>query len=753
MSGCKARYSERHMLEPVYAIVMLAVLLAPAWALAQTANAPAATSTTELEEVIVTAQKRSESLLSVPAAVTSLSSSDLERQGDVRLSDYAASVPGLNLISSQPGQSLVIMRGITTGFAAAIPTTTSTYIDDVPYGSSTANAYGAIATLDLDPTVLQSIEVLRGPQGTLYGASSLGGLIKYVTVPPSLTNYSARIELDGSAIDGGGLGGGVRAMMNGPLIKDTLGIIISGFDRQDPGYIDDPHKHRTNVNSSHVDGGLINLLWLPMEQFSAKLSVLAQDVHTPNTSNVDMNADLTPIFGKYQQVRWVDENWALSSRLYSLTANYDFGWSILTSITSYATRNANWHIDVTNKFGALLTTILGVPDLAGFDDITLTNQKTTQEVRLTSPNNDTFEWLGGFFFTHEHSIKPEDFENPFSIPTGVVTPVPDGLFTDTLDDSYTEYAAYADGTLHLTSRFKILGGLRFTRDSEKSVTPFSGLFFGPPTVDVGSSSDHSLSFLVSPSYNLDNHNMVYIRVASAFRPGGPTGVSASNLIQGAPETFKPDSLISYEAGYKASFPEQRMTIELAGFDIAWRDIQVIVDTEGFLVTGNGASARSAGAELEWTWRPITRLNLTANAAYTHAYLTANSPAIGGTAGQDLPNVPTFAANLTAEYDFPVTSELDGFVGGSFQYQGSRHIGFIAGAPGTFVPPVMPEYYTGDLRAGVIHSGFTFEAYVKNVGDSYGLTQLVSQVRNGYGPPLAGSVIQPRTYGISISEKF
>jgi len=307
--------------------------------------------------------------------------------------------------------------------------------------------------------------------------------------------------------------------------------------------------------------------------------------------------------------------------------------------------------------------------------------------------------------------------------------------------------------VHVTSKFKVLGGLRFGTDSEKSVTPFSGLFFGPPTVDVGNSSDHNVTYLVSPSYNLDNNNMVYVRVASGFQPGGPTGVSASNLIEGAPETYEPSTLTSYEAGYKASLPEQRMTIQLDGFDIEWKNMQVLVDTAGFLVTGNGGAARSTGAEMEWTWSPLAGLNLSANAAYIRAYLTADAPAIGGTSGQELPNVPTVSADLTGEYDFPLTGELDGFVGGSVEYEGSRHIGFIAGAPATFVPPVMPEYSVENLRGGVSRAGFTFEAYVKNVGNSYGITNLVSQVRNAYGPPLAASVIQPRTFGISISQKF
>jgi outer membrane receptor protein involved in Fe transport len=169
----------------------------------------------QLTEVVVTAQRRSETLLHTAAPVTALKAEDLERQGDVKLADYAATVPGLNLISSVPGQTVVIMRGISTGEGAAIAATTATYIDDSPFGTTTANALGSFSALDLDPATIQRIEVLRGPQGTLYGASAMGGLIKYVTTPPNLREYGGRVELTGSTIDGGGQGYGVRAMLTG----------------------------------------------------------------------------------------------------------------------------------------------------------------------------------------------------------------------------------------------------------------------------------------------------------------------------------------------------------------------------------------------------------------------------------------------------------------------------------------------------------------------------------------------------------
>jgi outer membrane receptor protein involved in Fe transport len=581
----------------------------------------------------------------------------------------------------------------------------------------------------------------------------MGGLIKYVTIPPSLTEYSGRVELDGSTVDGGGQGYGVRAMWTGPLIMDKLGVTVNAFDRLDPGYIDDPHLNKKNVNSSRVDGGRIALLWQPTDQFSAELSALVQDSATGGTSNVDLNADLTPIYGKYRQLRYGNENWDLNSTHYSLRANYDFGWAALTSITSYQTQSAKWVTDFTNRFGPLLSGILGVPDLGVFDHVSVADHKITQEIRFASADSDKFEWLGGLFFTHERSVQPEEFQNPFSTVTGVTVPVAGGIFTDPNHDSYTEYAGYADVTYHLTSNFKVLGGVRFTSDSEDNVTPFSGLLNGPPSVAIATTSSKTVTYLVSPSYNLDERNMIYIRVATGFRPGGPTGLTTTSVYAGAPSTYGPDTLTNYELGYKASFPEQRMTIDVSGFDIEWKNIQVLSEIGGFLITGNGGDARSAGAELAWTWKPMTGLSVAANASYTHAYLTADAPGISATAGDKLPDVPEFSANLGVDYDVPLTTEVKGFVGGNVQYQGNRVSDFVSGMPAGYARPSMPAYNTVNLHAGASRGGLTVEAYVKNVGDSYGFTRIASEVQNGYGPPLAVAVIQPRTFGVSLSSKF
>lgn len=706
----------------------------------------------QLADVIVTAQRRSERLLQVAAPVTALQATDLARRGDFRLADYAASVPGLNLISSEPGETAIVIRGITTGYGAAIAATTSTYIDDSPFGSSTANALGSLTTVDLDPATLQSVEVLRGPQGTLYGASAMGGLIKYVTIPPSLTSNRARVELDGSSVDGGGQGYGVRGMWDGPLVPGKVGITVNAFDRLDPGYIDDPNGNHKNVNSLHVSGGRLAALWQPVDRLSVEFSALVQNSSANATSDVDVNSNLTPIYGKYQQLRYATQNWDFDSNLYSLRARYDLGWAGLTSISSYQGETARQGLDFTPRFGPLLSSIIGVPDLGVVDHVSLDEHKITQEVRLASPATARLEWLAGLFFTHEKSVQPENMTG-FTLPDALPVPGLGPLFVDPNHDSYKEYAGYGDLTYHFTSKAQVLAGIRVTSDSEDNVTPFSGLFNGPPAIAITSTSSRSTTYLFSPSYSFTSNQMVYMRVASGFRPGGPTGLTTTSVYAGAPTTYGPDTLTNYELGYKAGFPKQRMTVDVSAFDIEWKKIQVLSEIQGFIITGNGATARSSGLEFAWTWKPIAGLSWSANASYTHAYLTTDAPGIGGRAGDDLPDVPRFSANMAVDYDFPVTSLLNGFVGGSFMYMGSRVSDFVADLPTDMNRAVIPAYHTLNLRTGVNYGDLTAEIYVKNVTDSYGLTRLYGETIDAYSPPLAAAIIPPRTFGLIISCRF
>ena len=733
-------------------------------AAAQTAPPPAGQSATatgdgsaqsavQVGEVLVTAQKRSERLLSVAAPVTALSASDLTRNAAVKLEDYAAKVPGLNLISDREGETQIVLRGVTTG--SPVSSTVATYVDDTPYGSSTSSALGGELTPDLDPSDLQRVEVLRGPQGTLYGASALGGLVKFVTTPPNLTDYAGRFEVDGSSVAHGGQGYGVRGMLNIPLVTDSVALRVSAYDRQDPGYIDDPQLGRRDVNGAEVDGGRVSLLWTPLPALSVRLTAMAQDLKSQATSDEDVNVEgstFTPVAGDLQQVRYTSEPLHIRYRLYSGAVNDDFGWANLTSITSYSTMHEMAVVDETTTFGPIVTQLTGIPDFGTSTGSNLRQDKLTEEVRLASPTSGKLEWQGGFFFTHENSTRDEPTFN-FDTVTGI-PPLPDNsLFFANLVSHYTEYAVFGDVTYHFTSKFDLLAGLRYSRNNQTFALAETGLFVGGPSNQAGVSADDSVTYLVTPRYKFDDNNMIYARIASGYRPGGPNAPTPSDIAAGVPLAYRPDTLTNYEIGYKASLLQHKLTLDLSAFYIDWQNIQIETDFNGITSNGNGGTARSDGFEASAVFSPMPGLTVSGNAAYTDAQLTEDAPGVNGRNGDELPNVPRWAANVSVDYDFPLTGGINAFVGGSIRYLGDRASGFVTGSPADYVRPTLPAYATVDLRAGVTHQRVTVQLYLKNVGDERGLNNITSLALSGYSNPFTASVIQPRTVGLSISAGF
>jgi len=740
----------------VAAVALIGAACQARSAVPQAASSPdsgANPSAQQLGEVVVTAQKRSERLLSVAAPVTALSAGDLARDEAVKLEDYAFKVPGLSLISDREGETQIVLRGITTG--SPVSSTVATYVDDAPYGSSTSAALGGWLTPDLDPSDLQRVEVLRGPQGTLYGASALGGLVKFVTTAPSLTDYAGRIELDGSTVDHGGDGWGVRGMLNIPIVSDTLGLRVSAYDRDDPGFIDDPQLGRSNINATHLDGGHAALLWTPTPTVSVRLSAVIQDLKGDGTSDEDVNVNgsaITPIAGDLKQIRYTAEPLDIAYRLYSGAASDDFGWATLTSITSYSTTHETAIVDETQTFGPIVTQITGIPNFGTSTGSVLSQNKITEEVRLVSAPSQRLEWQGGFFFTHETSDRDEPTFN-FDTTTGI-PPLPDNaLFFATLLSRYTEYAVYGDATYHFTPQFDVQAGLRYSRNNQYFSLYETGIFVGGASYQAGASEDDSLTYLVTPRYRFNDDNMVYARIASGYRPGGPNAPTPSDIAAGVPLAYKPDTLTNYELGYKASLLEHQLTLDLSAFYIDWQNIQIETDFNGITSNGNGGSARSDGFEGSAVLTPLHGLTLSANLAYTDAELTENAPGVNGKNGDALPNVPKWAAGFNADYDFPLTDAFGGFVGGSVRYLGDRASGFVTGSPASYIRPTLPAYTTVDLRAGATYQRVTFEVYVKNLGDERGLNNLTSLALSGYQDPFTASVIQPRTVGASISASF
>lgn len=703
-----------------------------------------------LATITVTAEKRTEPLQKVPMAVSVMTQTQLDRQAAVSFSDYVTQIPGLNAISSGEGWTQLVLRGITSG-SHQPNATVGTYIDDSPYGSSTVYAAGSMLTPDIDPSDLERIEILRGPQGTLYGSNTLGGLIKFVTTPPDLTSATGHVDVDAHGVDGGGTGVGSHATFNLPLVKDTLGLRVNAYARTDPGYIDNVSTGQTGVNESKVHGGRVQLLWAPSEKVSVRFSALAQNLASDGSANGGIDIDpytVKPIYGWNKQARAAGTGmFKVKYRLYDLTVSGDMGWAKLISTTSYGTQRLNENIDNTALYGPVLNPLFGLASGGYAEAQSIDLNKVTQELRLQSPQDQTWEWRAGLFFTHERTVDQQDMAT-FDAMTGAPIALPTIAHVLVGPALFTEWAGYGDVTWHATDRLSVLVGARYSDDRTTYSQTGNGLLLGPSDFTTRS-SDQPITYLFNPSFKVSENTMAYLRVASGYRPGGANVGVAPGM--GAPLTFEPDRLVNYELGLKTMMLDGRMSLDMNAFYIDWSKVQLTSVINGIGFLGNGGKATSQGLETSLRYHPATGLTLWANASYTKARLAEDNPvgSVYGLKGDPLPYVPKWGASAGADYDFPLGS-WSGFVGGNFSYVGRRAAEFNqVPAPRIY----LPSYTNLDLYAGVNINAWTLKVYAKNLANKHGITSVWPETLNPVGSPFNATVQTPRTVGISASVDF
>jgi iron complex outermembrane recepter protein len=717
-------------------------LCTPLWADNGTGAAP-------IEEIVVTAQKRTERLQDVPEAVTVLNTEDLLANHEVSLNDYFRSIPGLTLYDNGNGFKELVIRGITTGNGDT--PTVGVYIDDTPIGSSTALARGDVMVPDLDPSDLQRVEVLKGPQGTLYGSSNMGGLLKYVTVLPDTKEFSGRIGVDGETVDQGGSGYAVRAAVNIPLVQNLLAVRISGSTRDDPGYIENVTDGIKNFNHTTVDNGRIALLWTPSDDLSVKLNAMFQERQAHGIGREDYNlvAD-QPIEGdlKVIQAPGTDHD-KEELGIFNLTIDNNFGWAKFTSSSSFARSSYTGGQDLSSLFNSILAPIFGIPNFGVGLAQTFSSDKFSQEFRLDGRLGPNIDWLAGAFYTHESSSFYQIF-NPVYTDTGQpISGIP--LLTDTIGTStYQEYAAFGDLTYHFTPQFDLQAGLRLSYNNQASYFTGNGdAVFGGAFVGFGTSSQTVPTFLVTPEYKISDDLMIYARIASGYRAGGP-----NYTVPGRETQFRSDSTVNYEVGFKEDLLDHTARVEASAFYIAWHDIQLLgvnaLDQEFF---SNAGEAISEGLEFSGQYNPVRGLTLAANFTYADAHLTSNAPSgFYAPSGSRLPYSPEWSGQVSATYSFPLVDKWNGRIGADYSYVGSRFGDFLSNQP----PPGRPElpsYGVGNVHAGVDDGKYSADFWVHNVGNERGLLAANSGQLNQELNTFVATVIQPLTVGISLAVKF
>ncbi|WP_167762432.1 TonB-dependent receptor [Brevundimonas intermedia] len=709
-------------------------------ALAQTAGL-SPDPATQLTDVIVTAQKREERASDTPLSLSVLTGETLQATGATQLSDFAATVPGLSFTSNGVGQGQVNLRGVTTGLN--VSPTVGIYVDEVPYGSSTSFAGAAQLALDVGLFDIERVEILRGPQGTLYGASTMGGLLKYVTKAPDPAGFGGGLRAGVNATAHGGVGYDLAGALNAPFAGDTAAVRLNGFYTKDAGFIDNLTLGEEDANTSEVFGGRVDVLFNPTDDLSVRLTAFAQDIKRDGSGSVDVNpATNEPVDGEYDQRRF-SEPFTQDFRLASAVVNYDFGPAQLTSVTSYQTSDINHVTDVSALYVPLLGGFgfaLGSTPLVKEVD----TDKFTQEARLAGSWG-AIDWIAGGFYTREKSFQLQTL--PATDVTGA--PFPILLLNAELPSLYEETAAFGTATWHVTDRLDLSGGLRYAKNEQTYEQIASGLLVAP--APKRSSSENVTTYLANAKYRLNDRSIAYLRYATGYRPGGPNMVS-NDPVTGeplAPPTFDSDSLESYEAGYKVSTADGRFGLDASIYLIDWTDLQIVALRNGVGVVANASEAAIKGAELTVTARPVPALTLVGSLSLMDAQLEADSPDLGGQKGDALPDAPDVTLALSADYAFSLGG-YDADVGATVRYVDDRVASFDQ-SPGS-PQHQLPDYTTVDLRAGVDFGQVRAQLYVRNLFDEFGELSAVTSFSVA-GGPIQITPLRPRTIGLTLSRRF
>jgi len=720
-------------------------------------------------KVVVTAQKIKQRAIDVPMSVTAINADTLAGSGMTRLADYAAEVPGMSVTELSRGYTSVVLRGLSTGISQATPST-AFYIDDAPIGSITPYAAGSTLTPDIDPYELQRIEVLKGPQGTLYGADAIGGLVRYVTTPPSTRAFGGDVTVGANHVNDGGTGYNGELAVNVPLNQSNA-VRVSAFSRTEAGYIRDPITGRTDVNSARTNGGRLDWSLKISDDWSLRVWALGQKFTTGGIGAQDVTApSLAPLSGDLTRSTYIPETQKITLTAYNATLKGKIRNFSIVSSTTLQSIKASTQVDVSSEFEPLFALLLQIPNIGAGTLQKVDTKRWSEELRVSSSAlEDALHYTAGFFYTREESTNSLPTQYPFLIPSTTPFTLAGPLANALISTNYKEYSVFLNGTYDFTPQWELEAGVRYSHDDDAYYQNYQTAILSPiPTLISQVISQNKTNYLASLRYKPTKDTAIYARVATGYRVGGPSALPPG-VIAGGKQSFDPDTVTSYELGLKSVFADGKVSLDTAAFTTDWKNIQIQTSTQS-ATTGatyqyfvNGSTARSSGAEATLLWLPVSRLTLRATVAYTDSRLTADSPAAGGVNGDRMPFVPEWTGSLLVAYNFMPIGQLIPFVGASWNYIGSRVSNFSDHQPpNPFNLPSnklsVPSYNTLNMNAGFDVDRLRVTVYGTNLNDSRGITFINSvgfpmPVLNPLGNPFTEGVIQPRTVGVDVSYRF
>jgi iron complex outermembrane receptor protein len=711
----------------------------------------------------VTASKRQQKLQDVPAAITAVRGETIENLGITSFRDYASLVPGLTQRDSgQPGVGTVILRGLNSG-AQQTTATAGFYIDDSPFSSSGYLGVSALTTPEPELAEVERIEVLKGPQGTLYGAGSLGGLIRIVTKKPDTNRFFGSVRGEVSQVDSGETGFLVRGSVNVPIATDVAAVSVTGYYRRLPGFVDNVGTGTADVNRSNIAGGRVALLVEPAPGFRINVSGMYQDIDNFGAAGIaTLPGTFTPRYGGYSYSAFKNFGGWARYRLANTTVEYDTGIGTVTASGSYAKYDVSYSGEVTNTyipagratlapiavatFGVPVDTLLPANSLAA-SFFNPAADKWSAEVRFASKRLGPVEFLAGAFYTKEDSTYAADIF-PYTA-AGVPFAAPyNYLIHTTTTSKYEEIAAFGNLTFYISDNLDVTGGLRYAHNDQVSGTggQNSKTYFLPRAALTFPIKDDATTYLGAIRWRPASNISVYARAASGYRPGGPQ--TNASPPPGAQTLIRSDTVWNYEVGVKGSTLGGAFTYDISAFHIDWNDIQLNTLSNGFVLGGNAASATVDGFEMQLSARPNSLLTVGASVGHTIAKLgdisAAAAALAGAKAGDALPLTSPWTVALIADHRIPFSETVNGNLGATMRFQSETPSNFpLLNPTGNFK---LPAITTVDVRGSVtFNERYTATIRVDNAFNQFGVSNIDASG--------AAVVIRPRSVSLGLGVKF
>ena len=758
-----------------------------------------------LQEVLVTARKREENLQDVPISISVLTHKDLQNLGIVQFDDYAQKIPSISFISIGPGTQTFYMRGVSDGTNPNYANTSATgfFLDD-----SSLSWFGVQPDLHLYD--IERIEVLNGPQGTTFGASSMAGAVRYITNKPNVNTFSAGADFDGGQIHGGQQNWTEEGFINFPLIDGRLGVRFSAFSASHGGFIDNLLTTRTWVNGAvlnnapwagndfnreHQEGGRVALRAVLSARWSATLSYDYQR----QTAHGAWDEDLAN-FGPRQVSRFGPEYLANQAKIGDFHLDGDVGIGDLVFASTYwslPTRRWDEYSQYMENFAPSYTPFFpGVLAPAGSNEgfacasdpayggtpftgcnVPLqyyeyhTNpERWSNELRLASKPGGRFHWLGGLYWEKTRDKNSGStyympglqtngaaflYENSYNGTIGSSLP-PGQWYAYTTRSDYLQTTEFANISFDLTDKLNVEAGVVHFRSDFKYYSPYGQFAYVAvsPSLSVGSS--HKVNGKFGMNYKVTDKVMLYADFSQGFRDGGSnSGDPALCYTRGVPQDYIPDTLNNFEIGWKTTGLGGRLLWNGATYLMNWRDLQTIIYDINICPSAsfyaNVGQARVYGAESNVDYKVNENWSLQASASYTDSHLISSTYAtFEGNVGERLPFVPYFNYSGNLRYQHPLSANLNGYAQFDVAHKGDMWDDLHVVGSNGFPRMLQPAYTLLNLRFGLNPAGghWLAEIYVPNLTDKNAIIYT-----NTGNFDLRQTTNEPRVIGLRLNYRF